>query len=357
MKRAMERHSLEEARVIPIILRHAHWEGSPFSKLQVLPANAEPIKDGNWRSIDAAFKDVAEGLEKVIMDYNSKKIDSDSSPMSSTNSSKTIIVDQMHRGDFTTITDAIAAATPGSQILVRSGVYDEGLIIDKPLEIVGDGEIGEVVIRASGKDAILFQTVRGKISNLLIRQNVGEGLWFGVDISQGCLELIGCDITSDSLSCVAVHGNAYPRIISNKIHDGKRTGIYVYENGQGIIEDNKIYVNAYSGVAIRQGGNPILRRNKIYDGKNAGIYVYENGQGVIEDNEIYGNSFSGVVITKGANPNIKHNRINKNAYAVQVQESGSGTIEDNDLRENRLGPWYISADSKSLVKHARNQEK
>ncbi len=54
MTRAMERHDSGEARVIPIILRHAYWKGSPFSKLQALPTNAEPVKDGNWRSIDAA---------------------------------------------------------------------------------------------------------------------------------------------------------------------------------------------------------------------------------------------------------------------------------------------------------------
>jgi TIR domain len=110
----------------------------------------------------------------------------------------TIVVDQIHRGDFATISEAISAADPGSRILVKSGIYHEGLVLDKPLEIVGDGEIGEVVIRASGKNTILFQTVRGKISNLLIRQT-GGGNWFGVNISQGCLELDRCDITSDSL--------------------------------------------------------------------------------------------------------------------------------------------------------------
>ena len=174
MRRAMERHNSGEARVIPIILRHAYWKGSPFSMLQALPTNAEPVKDGNWRSIDAAFKDVAEGLEKVINDFNPKNIESDTSRISSNNGPKTIIVDQMHRGDFITITDAIAAATPGSRISIRSGVYDEGLIIDKPLEIVGDGKPGEVVIRATGKDTILFKTVRGKISNLFLRQMGGK---------------------------------------------------------------------------------------------------------------------------------------------------------------------------------------
>src|SRR4051812_2446839 len=36
-KRAIERHEAGEARVIPIILRPAMWEGSPFGHLQALP--------------------------------------------------------------------------------------------------------------------------------------------------------------------------------------------------------------------------------------------------------------------------------------------------------------------------------
>jgi len=382
--------------VIPIILRHAYWKGSPFSKLQALPTNAEPIKGGNWRSIDATFEDVTEDLEKVISGF---KKDKTIPPISSR---KTIIVDQMHRGDFTTITEAIAAAAPGSRISIRPGVYDEGLIIDKPLEIVGAGEIGEVVIRALGKPAISFQAVRGRISNLFIRQN-GGGNYFSVDIDQGCLELCGCDIKSDGAACIGVYGNAYPRIISNKIHNSKDGGIYVYQNGQGVIEnneiygnalsavdihgcgnptlkrnkihdgkssgiyirenglgvveDNEIYGNALSGVVIKNHGNPTIKHNKIHDGKDCGIYVYESGQGLIENNEIYGNALSGVAISDGGNPIIKHNRINKNAYhAVQIKKLGAGTIEDNDFRENRHGPWYISEDSKSLVKRARNQE-
>jgi len=141
-----------------------------------------------------------------------------------------------------------------------------------------------------------------------IKQNGGED-WYGVDISQGCLELDGCNITSDSLFCVLVHGSAYPRIYGNTIHDSKGCGILVYENGQGVIEDNDIYGNAFSSVQIMGGGNPTLKRNKIHDGKSDGILVYENGQGIIEDNEIYGNALSGVVIKGGGNPTLKRNKI------------------------------------------------
>ena len=48
-----------------------------------------------------------------------------------------------------------------------------------------------------------------------------------------------------------------------------------------------------AGVAINTGGNPTLRRNRIHDGKAGGVFVYENGQGVLEDNDVAGNALAG----------------------------------------------------------------
>jgi F-box protein 11 len=268
----------------------------------------------------------------------------------------TLIVDQLHRGNYTTIAEAIKAATPGARIIVRPGLYEEGLVIGKPLEIVGDGEVGYVVIRAVGKNVILFKTNMGRISNLTLRQD-GGGEYYGVDIAQGRLELEGCDISSQSLSCVAIHGSADPRLRHNRIHDGKQSGVYVYENGQGMLEDNDIFGNANSGVAIKNGGNPTIRGNHIRDGKAGGVYVYESGQGMLEDNDIFGNAYAGVAIKSGGNPTLRKNRINRNAYeAIWIYDKGHGLIEDNDLRDNAMGAWDISADSKANVKRARNLE-
>ncbi len=64
MKRALERHIAGEARVIPIILRPVHWEDAPFSKLQVLPIDGEPIV--NWVNRDDAFLNITIGIRKVV---------------------------------------------------------------------------------------------------------------------------------------------------------------------------------------------------------------------------------------------------------------------------------------------------
>jgi TIR domain len=65
MKRALERHSAGEARVIPIILRPCDWHASPFGKLQALPNNgAKPVTE--WRNQDKAFTDVARGIRAAV---------------------------------------------------------------------------------------------------------------------------------------------------------------------------------------------------------------------------------------------------------------------------------------------------
>jgi hypothetical protein len=65
MTRAMERHNQGEAQVIPIILRPCLWQKEPFGKLQALPTDAKPITSAQWRDLDEAFLDVAEGIRKV----------------------------------------------------------------------------------------------------------------------------------------------------------------------------------------------------------------------------------------------------------------------------------------------------
>lgn len=66
MKRALERHERNEARVIPVILRPVHWQEAPFGNLQALPTDAKPVTDPLWHNLDTAFYDVTEGIRVVV---------------------------------------------------------------------------------------------------------------------------------------------------------------------------------------------------------------------------------------------------------------------------------------------------
>lgn len=221
----------------------------------------------------------------------------------------TVVVDQQGKGDYATITEALKAVKAGGKIFVRPGVYKEGIVIDKQVEIIGDGKRDEIVIEASGQDAVVFQANSGRIANLTLRQTDGE--WFAVNITKGRAALEDCDISSQSLASVAIHDSAEPTLHRNRIHDGKSSGVVVYDNGQGTLEDNEIFANAYAGVAIMTGGKPTLRRNRIFKNSYWGIWVHDKGGGI---------------------------------------------FEDNDLRGNAKGAWYIDSDSTALVQRSGNIE-
>jgi hypothetical protein len=64
MKKALQRHEIGEARVVPIILRPVDWAEAPFSKLQILPTDARPVT--LWEDTDEAFSIIVRGIREAI---------------------------------------------------------------------------------------------------------------------------------------------------------------------------------------------------------------------------------------------------------------------------------------------------
>ncbi|CCG09408.1 Serine/threonine protein kinase [Pararhodospirillum photometricum DSM 122] len=214
------------------------------------------------------------------------------------------------RGDYTSITEAVKAAAPGTRILVAPGLYRESITLDKPLELIGNGERDDIIIEATDAETLIFDTNIGLVRNLTLRSVMRNIKSYCVWIRQGRLELDACDLSSDSLACLAVENNAAPWVRRNRIHDGKAGGIFVYEQGRGTFEDNEVTGNASAGIEVIEGADPVVRRNQISQNAYEGIWVYNKG---------------------------------------------AGTYENNDLRNNVRGAWDIDTSSKALVKRFDNR--
>jgi hypothetical protein len=72
LRRAIERHERKEARVIPVILRPIDWNIPPLDKLQGLPDQAKPVS--RWSDRDEAFKNVADGIRKVVEQWEAHNL-------------------------------------------------------------------------------------------------------------------------------------------------------------------------------------------------------------------------------------------------------------------------------------------
>jgi parallel beta-helix repeat protein len=263
----------------------------------------------------------------------------------------THVVDPYQRGNFVAIAEAIEKAKPGDRILVRPGLYTEGLVIDKPLEILGDGPVEDVEVKVQDNDAIVFKANIGRIANLTIRQIGGDGKYNAVDITQGRLDLEGCDISSESQACVLIRNGADPRLRRNRIHDGSAEGVMIYDDTRATLEDNEIFDNADDGVTVMDGSNPTLRRNQIHDNDSFGVNC-NDGSGIFEDNDIASNAGSGMIVQYGSNPVARRNKIHDNGECgVHATGPGRGLFEDNEISGNRFGGFAVSESGNPIVRH------
>ena len=71
MYRAMRRHNLGDACVIPIVVRPVRLEGLPFTQLQCLPRYAQPVS--RWEDQDEAWVNIVDEINNVIKNLNEER--------------------------------------------------------------------------------------------------------------------------------------------------------------------------------------------------------------------------------------------------------------------------------------------
>lgn len=64
MLRAVEKHEQGEAIVVPVIIRPADWQQTPFSGIQAIPKDGKPVT--LWPNQDEAWLDVVRGIRRVL---------------------------------------------------------------------------------------------------------------------------------------------------------------------------------------------------------------------------------------------------------------------------------------------------
>jgi hypothetical protein len=237
-------------------------------------------------------------------------------------------------GDFPTLTEAVRRAPAGSRLLVRPGIYNEGFLLDKSLEIVGDGALEDIVVRSTKSSCLVMHTDAATIRNLTLRGQARAGGinndgFFAVDISHGRPLFDGCDISSDSLACVAIHNPTAAPVIRNcLIHHSVDSGVFAFDGAQGLIESCDIAENSNIGIAITGRASTSVRKCRIRDGADAGIVVWNNATSAIEDCEIFANRRANVGISDASVVALRRCRIHDGGNTgVFAHRDGQATIE------------------------------
>ena len=322
-------------------LSNWRFESDPTQKAKLLHEFARDVKAR--LKVAPAPRPVAAAVVEVKA-TGSVKLESREAKPGDAPRYKTYVVDPIHRGDFTTIGAAIAAAEPGSKIVVREGTYREALRLSKPLEIVGEGDRERIVVVTATDDALHCDAPMARISGMRFCREVG-GLDFGIQISGGAVEIDDCVVESLSWACVGISGaGSSPSLRRCIARDGKQDGYIFVDGAGGVMDRCEAVGNGHSGVLIVMEADPMLRDCVLRGNSLGGAKYYTNGRGRLEGCVIEANGGAGVDVGKGGAPEVTGCTIKSNAYqAVWIRDAASGGVfRGNDLRGNQRGAWDIA---------------
>jgi len=190
-------------------------------------------------------------------------------------------------GNYTTIQDAIDAASEGDTIFVYSGTYYETLQIDKTVTLTGEDKNNTVID--------------------------GEGSGNVVDVTADSVNINGFTVRN---------GDVWD------------AGIYVYASHDSCIFDCIVSSNNGSGIELDLTKHALVSNCIISSNKQFGVLIYtSDGNRPSSNNNIISNCI-----------------ISNNDEGVFIGDTMGNTIMNNDIRENRVYGVHVAFASNNEIK-------
>ncbi len=181
--------------------------------------------------------------------------------------------------DYATIGAAVAGASAGDIILVKTGTYNENFVIDKQL-IVASQEIGgAIIVGAGGLDrganpVITITADDVELLGFLVRSSTDYSSTSkyatGVKISANNCTLSNNDISGTYYGIFSSF-TAYSTFSCNNVTGAIKDGIRICGGYQNILTNNTIDDNAVSGLALDGYSDIITYNSFVGDGRGVGL--------------------------------------------------------------------------------------
>ncbi|WMW26222.1 lectin like domain-containing protein [Methanolobus sediminis] len=250
-----------------------------------------------------------------------------------------IIVNRSGSADFTTIREAVDAASDGDTIVVESGTYNENLYFQNDnislVSSTGNPEDVRIVSSSSSNVAIYV-----KADNITIS---------GISAEDGSTAIVVDSSSSCVISNCSVSGNTY--------------GIYFYNSQDNSLSNCTSYENSY-GLRLSGSVNNILNNNSMnnntfnsYFDSNANIVGTSNlvnGKPIYylvnsSDQVIDASSSAGLVyLLNCSNITVEDLEVENNYYGFYLYDSDNISIDNCTSTDNRYGVYLSSSDNNTI---------
>ena len=278
-------------------------------------------------------------------------------------------VDDDGPADFSSIQEAINAATAGDTIIVYAGTYIENVNVNKKLTVKGinypviDGNEARSTVAITA-DMVILQGF-----NVTNCGYSGEPFGGGIELSgvENCIitENHAYDNKRNGISLT----NSNHNIVKNNTCINNENGIRLWSSSPSTSSDNIVYDNtcienlrygielwSYKYMTTTTNNNN-LTKNKCYLNHYGGIYVAKSVNSILSENNCSYNDIYGIKLdtyTKSTTKNntVTNNIISNNNYGIYLYGAYAWNIENtivrNTVANNHLGVYCDRAYSNKI---------
>ncbi|MCK4613746.1 MAG: right-handed parallel beta-helix repeat-containing protein, partial [Thermoplasmata archaeon] len=250
---------------------------------------------------------------------------------------QTITVDDDGGANYTMIQDAIDAAEDGDTVRVFDGYYDENLVVDKAVSLIGNGSINTII---NGSDYGYLVRISADWVNMSGFGVDGRNIqYYGIKVESNHTSIFENDIINSNIG-IAIHHSTTSTIYNNNCHRNFYHGIFLSNSDYvGLLNNN---------CSNNHGGDPLYP----WGGSIASYYSNNN---TICNNNCSNNAFGfDSIFILGFNNTISNNTCNLNSGAGIDIYGSNNTISNNTCNLNGGAGIDIYGSNNTLIENICN---
>ena len=292
---------------------------------------------------------------------------------------KTVITSSMTwwvPDNFGTIQEAINSplVSPGDTIRVRPDIYNEHIVINKPVSLIGENRM-TTIIDGSGTGTVVNVTannvylsgftvkngnygiyVLGSANSTVSGNNANNNKWEGIWLDHSS----HCVISENNASYNEYDGiwliySSHCTITRNNANNNYAYGILVdYSSSHCTISENNATQN-WIGISIeKESHNCTITDNNGGNNEYHGLHIYLSQNCTITRNNANNNHYHGIHVHFSNNSTISRNTANNNGEGIYLENSDLCTANENALYNNYYGIWLVYSAHSTTAGNAVN---
>ncbi len=259
---------------------------------------------------------------------------------------KTLIVPDQ----YPTIGAAVESASSGDVVYVKSGVYNENVVVNKQLTLEGQSSANTTILGNGGSTptaVLILSADNVKVTGFTLESrnySVTTMTAYGIWVDANNCTITG-NIVDHTYTGIFSSTQAYTTITENTIENSIKNGIGFYGGSQSVVSENNVVGNAVSGIEMAGYSNVISNNNIVDNFRGVGLGA---SYSVLFGNNIASNAESGVFLA-GSKNIISENNLTSNKYGVFVTPQLTAPLSNEIFHNNFVNNLHNAYDNSSAL--------